>query len=182
MIKSMTGYGKAEAALGNGKLTVEIRTLNAKSADINIKSQLLPKDKELPVRKKLSDRLVRGTIDLYLTYEAGPGDTGHPIDAEAVRSYYGQVLGIRKELPGFVAPGDEENNALLAAVLRLPDIVDVRKSDVISEENWPVVEAALDEALDRLDAYRQKEGEALYRDVTSRVGNILSLYEEVCFC
>ncbi|MBO5562985.1 MAG: YicC family protein [Bacteroidales bacterium] len=179
MIKSMTGYGKAEAALGNGKLTVEIRTLNAKSADINIKSQLLPKDKELPVRKKLSDRLVRGTIDLYLTYEAGPGDTGHPIDAEAVRSYYGQVLGIRKELPGFVAPGDEENNALLAAVLRLPDIVDVRKSDVISEENWPVVEAALDEALDRLDAYRQKEGEALYRDVTSRVGNILSLYEEV---
>ena len=179
MIKSMTGYGKAETALGNGKLTVEIRTLNAKSADINIKSQLLPKDKELPVRKKLSDRLVRGTIDLYLTYEAGPGDTGHPIDAEAVRSYYGQVLGIRKELPGFVAPGDEENNALLAAVLRLPDIVDVRKSDVISEENWPVVEAALDEALDRLDAYRQKEGEALYRDVTSRVGNILSLYEEV---
>ena len=59
----MTGYGKAEAQLESGKLTVEIRSLNAKSADINIKSTLLPKDKDLSVRRKLAERLQRGTIE-----------------------------------------------------------------------------------------------------------------------
>ena len=68
MILSMTGYGKAEAQLPNGKLTVEIRTLNSKSADINIKTPLLPKEKDIPVRKKLADRLQRGTIDIFLTH------------------------------------------------------------------------------------------------------------------
>ena len=68
MIKSMTGYGKAEASLGNGKLTVEIRTLNGKTADVNIKTPLLPKDKELIIRQKLAEKLHRGTIDFYLTF------------------------------------------------------------------------------------------------------------------
>ena len=68
----MTGYGKAEAQLSSGKLTLEIRTLNGKSADINIKTSLLPKDKELEVRKLLADKLVRGTIDLYATFESPP--------------------------------------------------------------------------------------------------------------
>ena len=66
MIKSMTGYGKGEAVLPSGKLTVEIRTLNGKNADITIKSSLLPKDKELYVRQKIADSLTRGTIDVYL--------------------------------------------------------------------------------------------------------------------
>ena len=66
----MTGYGKAEASLTGGKLTVEIRTLNGKSADINIKTSLLPKDKELMVRQKLAERLHRGTIDFFLNFEA----------------------------------------------------------------------------------------------------------------
>lgn len=63
MIKSMTGYGKAEAVLETGKLTIEIKTLNGKNSDANIKSSLLPKDKELLVRRKITDSLVRGTID-----------------------------------------------------------------------------------------------------------------------
>ena len=66
MIKSMTGYGKAEAVLETGKLTIEIKTLNGKNSDANIKSSLLPKDKELLVRRKITDSLVRGTIDLYI--------------------------------------------------------------------------------------------------------------------
>ena len=78
MIQSMTGYGKAEAQLKGGKLTVEIRTLNSKSADINIKTSILPKEKDIPVRKKLAERLQRGTIDFFLTYEAGAADAAGP--------------------------------------------------------------------------------------------------------
>ena len=69
MVKSMTGYGKAVANLENGNLTVEIRTLNSKNADINLKSSLLPKDKELGIRTKISGALQRGTIDVFLTWE-----------------------------------------------------------------------------------------------------------------
>ena len=69
----MTGYGKAEAVLETGKLTIEIKTLNGKNSDANIKSSLLPKDKELLVRRKITDSLVRGTIDFYITWEPKAG-------------------------------------------------------------------------------------------------------------
>ena len=179
MIQSMTGYGKAEANLKNGKLTVEIRALNAKSADINVKSSLLPKDKDIPVRKELADRLQRGTIDLFLTFEAAGAEAVRPVNTEAVKAYYGQMLSLRRELPGFTAPGDEANTELLAAILRLPDVVDAKKADAIGEEDWPAVEAAIDEALDHLQAFRRQEGVALYKDVTGRVDTILALYDEV---
>ena len=179
MIQSMTGYGKAEAPLKNGKLTVEIRALNSKSADINVKTSLLPKDKDIPVRKKLADRLQRGTIDLFLTFEAAGADAVRPLNTEAVKAYYTQILSLRRELPGFTAPGDEDNSELLASILRLPDVVDAKKADAITEEDWPAVEAAIDEALDQLQAFRSQEGVALYNDVTGRVGTILSLYDEV---
>jgi uncharacterized protein (TIGR00255 family) len=179
MIQSMTGYGKAEAPLKNGKLTVEIRTLNAKSADINIKTSLLPKEKDIPVRKKLADRLQRGTIDLFLTFEAAGTDAVRPLNTDAVKAYYTQILSLRRELPGFTAPGDEDNSELLASILRLPDVVDAKKADAITDEDWPAVEAAIDEALDHLQAFRDQEGVALYKDVTGRVQTILSLYDEV---
>ena len=170
MIRSMTGYGKAEATLETGKITVEIRTLNGKSADINIKSQLLPKDKELAVRKKLADRLVRGTIDLYLTYEPNAADAAKPINGELVKAYLGQLEGL---------VGGLDTSIILSAILRFPDIMDAKKNDVIDEGNWPLVDAALDTALDQLETFRAQEGEALYADVTARVQRILDLYDEV---
>ena len=71
----MTGYGKSEANLENGKLTLEIRTLNSKSCDICIKTFLLPKEKDLMVRKKIADALQRGTIDVFLTWEPKASDS-----------------------------------------------------------------------------------------------------------
>ncbi len=183
MIKSMTGYGKAEVNLAAGKLTIEIRTLNSKSADISIKSSLLPKDKDLLVRQKIAERLVRGTIDVYLSFEAAASDNAKVIDAALVLDYYTQVQQIRSGLPGFamgsMEANDRMNNEILASVLRFPDVIAAKKDDIINEANWPVVEAAFDAVLDEVDKYRQHEGEALYKDVTSRVQNILDLENEV---
>ena len=175
----MTGYGKAEAQLAGGKLTVEIRTLNGKSADINVKTPLLPKEKDIPVRKKLAERLQRGTIDFFLSFEANGADTVRPLNTEAVKAYYTQILSLRRELPGFTAPGDEDNSELLASILRLPDVVDAKRADAITDSDWPVVEKAIDEALDHLVAFRSQEGAVLYKDVTGRVKTILDLYDEI---
>ena len=179
MIKSMTGYGRGEALLEGGKMTIEIRSLNGKNADINLKTSLIPKDKELEVRRLIADRLRRGTIDLFITWEPAAGEAAHPLNAEAVRAYYEQLIQLRKTLPGFAAPLDEENNELLAAILRLPDVVDARKSDVIGEAEWPAVEQAIEAAITMLDNFRTTEGAVLYKDVTGRVQTILSLYDEV---
>ena len=82
----MTGYGKAEALLDGGKLIVEIRTLNGKTADINLKSQLLPKDRELEIRARLAQMLVRGTIDVFLTWEPDASDSGRQINMDIARA------------------------------------------------------------------------------------------------
>ncbi len=182
MIQSMTGYGKAEALLPSGKLTLEIRTLNGKSADINIKTSLLPKDKELEVRKLLADKLVRGTIDLYVSFEPAAGNNAHSINADAFHDYWTSVVSaMAKETfmakMSFKDPGTA--SMLANAVLRLPDVVDAKKADIIGPEDWPAVAKALDQALEQLMSYRATEGRALYADVTSRVAGILKLYDEV---
>ena len=174
MIKSMTGYGKAEACLESGKITIEIRTLNGKTADVNIKSPLLPKDKELLVRQKLADRLHRGTIDFFVTYEANAVSSAKHINADMAESYFRQIVELGDRL------GLKTDSALyLNSIIRFPDVIDNTRQDVITAENWAAVEAAIDEAISNTCDYRSREGVALYKDVTGRVQNILNLENEV---
>ena len=170
----MTGYGKGVAELSTGRLTLEIRTLNGKSCDINIKSSLLPKDKELEVRKTLADALQRGTAEVLLNFEPKAGAQARQIDAALVENYFRQVHAIGCKV-GIAMPKEE----YLEAILRFPDIFEGAKQETVPEGEWPAVEAALSEALSQLDAFRSREGAALYTDVTSRVATILSLYDEV---
>ena len=171
----MTGYGKAEALVAAGKLTVEIRTLNGKNADINLKSSLLPKDKELLVRQMIADFLSRGTIDVFLTLDPSPDAVSKPINVAFAKEYLSEAVSIAPE----ISLNAVAKATLLSSILRMPDVVDSKKQDVITEEDWPAVASAFESALSEVNSYRSKEGVALYKDVTSRVGNILSLYQEV---
>lgn len=183
MVKSMTGYGKAEALLEGGRITVEIRTLNGKNSDVSIKTSLFPRDKDLYVRQKIAKALQRGTIDVFATWEPSAGESARTINVEAVKDYYTRILDLRNSLQGFsmanISTTDRINNEILAAILRFPDVVDTSKKEVVSEGNWPVVEEAIDRALAAVEEFRIKEGEALRKDVVSRVGNILSFEDEV---
>ena len=178
MIKSMTGYGKAEAMLETGKVTVEVRSLNGKTADISIKTQMLPKDKEMAVRQKIAAELTRGNIDFFVTYEPNAADGAKKINIDLALEYFKQI----EELSGKIKTSSiliNNPNDLLATILRMPEVMDARKQDVITDENWPIVEACIDQALASINAFRQQEGEVLYKDVTSKVEKILEYSKQV---
>jgi uncharacterized protein (TIGR00255 family) len=175
----MTGYGKAGAMLENGKLTIEIRSVNGKNADISIKSPLLPKDREMEVRKRLADALQRGSIDMFITWEPNAAGNAKQINRELALDYYRQIRWLAVETGAESAQGSDASAILLSTVLRMPDVVDVARKDVVTEENWPAVSDAIDEAIRNIVDYRYREGAALYKDVTGRIRTILALYDEV---
>lgn len=174
----MTGYGKAEAILETGKITVEIRSLNGKTADIGLKTSMLPKDKEIAVRQKIAAELYRGNIDLFITFEPNAADSAKKINMDLAMEYYQQICTLGGQI-GAVNLYTQNPNDLLALILRMPEVMDAKKQDVITDENWPVVEACINEAIANINAFRSQEGEVLYKDVTSKVENILNYSAQV---
>ena len=174
----MTGYGKAEAMLETGKITVEVRSLNGKTADIGIKTSMLPKDKEIAVRHKIANELTRGNIDFFVTFEPNAADSAKKINMDLAMEYYQQIDALGSRL-GAHNLWSQNPNDLLAMILRMPEVMDAKKQDVITDDNWPVVEACIDEALRNINAFREQEGEILCKDVTEKVNNILEYSAQV---
>ena len=174
MVKSMTGYGKAEAILETGKITIEVRSLNGKTADISIKTSMLPKDKEMAVRQKIATELTRGNIDFFVTFEPNAADSAKKINMDLAMEYYQQICALGKNIGAEGNPAD-----LIATILRMPEVMDSKKQEVITEENWPVIEKCIDEALANINAFRAQEGEVLYKDITSKVQQILEYSAQV---
>lgn len=174
MLKSMTGYGKAECLLGQDKYLVEIRSVNGKNADINLKSPLIPRDKEIEVRKYIAEQLGRGSIDLFVTVEHAEGAGAKQINGAILLSYYEQL---QQAVEGTVLDFCEPDT-LLPAILRLPDVLETRSTE-ISEEDWTTLYAAIRQAVAALDAFRCKEGVSLRNDVTAQVDKIENYLPEV---
>lgn len=178
MIKSMTGYGKAEVLLEAGKVTVEIRSLNGKTADISLKTSLLPKDKEIAVRQKIAAELQRGNIDMFMSFEPNAAENAKKINMDLAVQYYQQISELSKKV-GTSSLEINNPNDLIATILRMPEVMDAKKQDVITDENWPAVEACIDEAIANINAFRSQEGEVLYKDVTGNVAKIMEYSEQV---
>ena len=174
----MTGYGKAEAILETGKITVEVRSLNGKTADISLKTSMLPKDKEMAVRQKIAAALSRGNIDFFVTFEPNAADSAKNINMALAMEYYQQIRELGRQR-GAEDLSSQNPNDRLALILRMPEVMDAKKQDVITDENWPMVEACIDEALANINAFRDQEGEVLYRDVTEKVNNIMEYSKQI---
>lgn len=176
----MTGYGKAETILEAGKLTIEIKSLNGKNADISIKTALLPKDKELAVRQLIAQRLQRGNIDFFITFEANAAESAKEINADLVMSYYRQIMAINTRI-GQEYPFTDNADAahLLGSIIRFPDVIEQKKQDVINDGNWEQVLSCINEALDRICDYRAAEGKSLYADITAKVRTIQEFIPQI---
>ena len=173
MIRSMTGYGKGECTLADhSKVVVEIKSLNGKNADISFKSQIVPKDKELEIRKLLAAELVRGSIDFSLTLEMKNPTANKQINTNAALSILEQI----KKIQEF---NDSLSKAfLMASIVRMPDVLESKQYE-ISASDWAKIDKAIESAIKKINTYRTAEGKALTADVTGRVNNILACLEEV---
>ena len=170
----MTGYGKAEVVLNSGKLVIEIKSLNGKNADISIKTYLLPKDKELIVRQLLSSSLNRGNIDLFINFEANAVDSAKRINSDLVLEYFEQINNIAGKITSPNISDDKlDPSNIMATVLRFPDVLESKKTEIINEDNWDVILDCIKSAIKDLQAFRQKEGQILKADLSKRVANIL---------
>ena len=174
----MTGYGKAEVLLEAGKVTVEIRSLNGKTADISLKTSLLPKDKEIAVRKKIADELQRGNIDMFMTFEPNAAENAKKINMDLAVQYYQQIEELAKRV-GTSSLQINNPNDLIATILRMPEVMDAKKQDVITDDNWPLVEGCINEAIAAINAFRTQEGEVLHNDVTGNVAKIMEYSQQV---
>jgi len=167
MLQSMTGYGKAECTTEIGKITVEIRSVNGKSADINLKTQLIPREYEHEVRQMLSKILVRGSIDLFATLESNREATGKNINRELFTAYYNQIRSINQSLPVPLSEAD-----LLSSILRMPDVIDNQKSSP-DVDIWGSLKECIIEAANSMNNFRKTEGEKLGDELKNRVSMIL---------
>lgn len=170
MIHSMTGFGKAEGEVGGKKIVVQLKSLNSKQSDINIKLPNGFKEKELTYRKLISDLLGRGKIEMYFSYENQAESGAYRINAEAYKNYYKQFKDIHQEL-------DKELDDVVSSISRLPDVI-VNEEESFSDQEWAQTEVILKQAAADLINFRKTEGESLYDDIKSHVSNILKLLEE----
>ncbi len=164
MIRSMTGYGKAEAVVSNRKYSVEIRSLNSKQFDLNARIPAIFREKEMQLRKLLRSRVVRGKCDFFLSYETDASESKHEINIDLVQSYISQLENIA------LASGQQADN-LLAIAIKMPDALQHPKEE-LDEDVWSKVQAIVEEALDAFDNFREVEGGSIEKDFKAGISII----------
>ncbi|MEJ2113149.1 MAG: YicC family protein [Flavobacteriaceae bacterium] len=168
MIHSMTGYGKSVLQLPTKKITIEIKSLNSKNLDLNVRMPSMYREKELDIRKLIAKNLVRGKVDLSIYVEITGEETSTQVNAPVVRQYI-------KDLKKIVDGNDTE---LLKMAVRFPDALNTEKSE-IDEEEWKSIKNEIDSALESINKYRLDEGKVLEQDFKTRITNIDNLLEDV---
>ena len=172
MIRSMTGYGKAECELALKKITVEVRSLNSKVLDVNTRIPGVYREKELEIRRELSDRLIRGKVDFNIFSESLGVESNSAINSPMVKSYFSQLSEISKELQ---IPVSE---VTLQIIMQLPEVVKTTR-DEPDENEWKTIVNTIREALDAMDNFRIQEGLSLYNDIIFNINTITTLLEQV---
>ena len=168
MILSMTGYGKAVIELPQKKVTVEIKTLNSKSLDLNVRVPTFYREKELTIRGKLSRQLVRGKIDFSIFIESTGFEVVTSINKDVVNNYIDQLRDIAVTSP----------ESLLEIAMRLPDTLKTEREQ-LDESHWVEIDKTIDDAIAEVIQFRSDEGKVLWQDFTDRIKAIQQLSDDV---
>ncbi len=168
MIQSMTGFGKAVKQLPSKKITVEIKSLNSKSLDLNARIPSAYREKELFLRNKIGAVLERGKVDFSLYIELNGEETSTQVNVPIVENYIKQLSEI----------ATADKTELLKIAMRMPDALKTER-DEIDETEFQEILGAVEQALKEINTYRSDEGDILKKDFIGRIENISALLQEV---
>ena len=168
MIQSMTGFGKASLQLPTKKITVEVKSLNSKGLDLNVRMPGNLREMELGLRNTISQKLERGKVDFSLYVEITAEETSSKINVPIVKAYIAQM----KE----VIPNGDDTELMKMAV-RMPDALKVEREE-IDENEWAQIQLVINEALQNIQNFRISEGVSLEKEFLMRISNIMRLMHE----
>jgi len=171
MILSMTGYGKSELNLQNANFTIEVRSLNSKQIDANVKMSSVYRDKEIGLRKLLSEKLQRGKIELSIWREKSESSSNYILNTEVAKDYFSQIKELNNSL-------DLDIKELMSSILKMPDVL-VKGDEKGDENEWEEIEKGVNSAIENLLQFRLDEGSKLESDITSRIDKLTTLLSEI---
>ncbi len=172
MLISMTGFGKSSGTFADKKITVELKSLNSKQFDLTVKIPQLYREKELTLRALLSEKLVRGKVDLTIYTEEADGDKKVSINQNLALSYLDELKTLSKNA------SLELSSDVLRTVLNMPDVLQSEKTE-LQDDEWATVEGVIADAAAKLQNFRKDEGARLEKDIQQRIENIEKLRQEV---
>ncbi|MDG2058783.1 MAG: YicC family protein [Flavobacteriales bacterium] len=183
MILSMTGYGKSELNLTNANFTIEVRSLNSKQIDANVKMSSVYRDKEIGLRKLLSEKLQRGKIELSIWRESSNSKTKYRLNTEVIKEYHNQILRMEKDLRfkwniWSFTPFKAKSTDIIPALLKMPEVM-IKGEEEVDENEWKEIEKGVNSAIDNLLQFRLDEGSKLEEDITSRINKLSSLLKDI---
>ena len=171
MVRSMTGFGRAEQTTVDKTYLVEIKSLNGKQLDINLKIPPIIKTYEFDIRNLVQEYLLRGTIECLIVIKQNGSAKPVVINTDLIRSYFQQIEELATDL-------SIDTNSVLAALLRLPEVVSP-SNEVLNEDDWNHLKNVIVTALQELNTHRIEEGKSLEKELRLRIANINKQEEEI---
>ncbi|OCB77290.1 YicC/YloC family endoribonuclease [Flavobacterium crassostreae] len=162
MIQSMTGFGKASVLLPNKKITVEVKSLNSKGLDLNVRMPSLYREMELGLRTQIAAKLERGKVDFSVFIESTAEQTSTKVNAPIVKAYMNQLQEV------YAAADPTE---LMKMAVRMPDALKIEREE-IDPEDWTHIQGVIEEAIQNILDFRKDEGKSLEKEFQLRIGNI----------
>lgn len=173
MIQSMTGYGKSVVTYNGKKINVEVKSLNSKALDLSTRIAPLYREKEMEIRQIITAKLLRGKVDFAIWIDKDATVDAAPINTALVANYYQQISDIASKT-GIPVPAD-----WFTLLLRMPDVTTRTETECLTDEEWAVARAAVEEAVDKLVDFRKQEGAALQKKFTEKIDNIEQLLHSI---
>ena len=181
----MTGYGKAELNLENANFTIEVKSLNSKQIDVNVKISSIYRDKEIGLRKLLSEKLQRGKIELSIWREKSESSSNYTLNTAVVKDYHDQILKLQEDLnlkssiwnASFYELGLNKSD-IIPTLLKMPDAL-IKGEGKSNENEWEEIQKAINTAIGNLVQFRLDEGKILEEDISSRINRLSSFLTEI---
>lgn len=171
MLKSMTGFGRAERTVGDKTFLVDIKSLNGKQFELQLKMPAFLKPFEFDIRKLLSEKLGRGSVDCTISLKETGNAKPVTINTDLAKAYYKPLEVLSKEL-------GLDTSSLLSTLIKLPEVI-TPTSETLTDEEWTAFTGIIQSAIDNLNYHRVEEGKSLRKDLEFRIANIVKQQDEV---